>query len=147
MWIVTRAEVGRLAFGRLVRDGIVAPLIPGVALPRDVPDAPRVRRHVLAQCVPLGCQATGAAALWAHGEADTPSVIHARGPAGRHVRNWTGPLPVVFHGVGVAPPGGAVADVDTAVADALRWAELQTADAVAAGQYGRRLAPVRRRAS
>ncbi|MFW7415213.1 hypothetical protein [Demequina sp. SO4-18] len=148
MWIVTRADVGRLAFGRLVRDGIVVPLLPGIALPRDIPDVPAVRRHVLGACVPVGCQATGAAALWAHGAAEAPSVIHARHRAGRHVRNWSGPLPVVFHGIGVAPPGGAVADAATASRDASRWAEPpQPADAVGPGQNGRRLAPVSRRAS
>ncbi|MFN3866626.1 MAG: hypothetical protein ACK4MD_07925 [Demequina sp.] len=145
MWIVKQAEIGRLAYGRLIRDGVIAPLLPGIALPLDVPDVPSVRRHVLAGCVPAGCQVTAEAALWAHGMRELPSVIDVRCAVGRHVRNWSAPLPVVFHGVGVAPPGTAVADLATATADARRWADSASPDR--AGQYGRRLAPVSRRAS
>lgn len=144
MWIVKRSDVGRLAYGRLVRDGVIAPLIPGVALPRDVADVPALRREVLSACVPPGCQVTAAAALWAHGRGPLPTEVHVRTPVGRHVRHWDGDLALIFHGVGVVAPGGAIADIETATADALRW---QGSRLVDSNQYGRRLAPVRRRAS
>ncbi|WP_062133589.1 hypothetical protein [Demequina aestuarii] len=121
MWIVRRTDIGRLAYGRLVRDSVIAPLLPGVALPLDIPDSAAIRRRVLAECVPAGCQATGMAALWAHGVGERPAVIDIRCPVGRHVRAWTAPVPVVFHGVGIAAPHSPVADVTTATADARRW--------------------------
>ncbi len=146
MWIVTRADVGRLSYGRMLRDRVITPLLPGIALPLDVPDSPAVRRHVLGTCVPAGCQATGDAALWAHGVAPVPSVIHVRCAPGRHVRQWQAPLPAAFHGVGVVGLGAAVADIATATADAVRWpSEPLAVDG--GGQKGRRLAPVSRRAS
>ncbi|MDN4481657.1 hypothetical protein [Demequina muriae] len=139
MWIVRRTDIGRLAYGRLVRDRVITPLLPGVALPLDIPDTPAIRRRVLADAVPTGCQATGAAALWAHGVGARPAVIDIRCPVGRHVRSWSAPLPVAFHGVGITAPHSPVADVATATADARRWAPATGAsEAVSTGGAWRR---------
>lgn len=135
MWLVERAQVGAVAYGRLQRDGAIRTLIPGLALPQDVPDSPGMRRHVLQRCVPAGCQVTGLGALWTAGFAAAPAALDVRTALGRHVRNWHTTLPLTFHAVGLLPTASESHDSDSvgvgsigaATADALRWAPLELA--------------------
>lgn len=130
MWLVEREHVGAVAYGRLQRDGAIRTLIPGLALPHDVPDSPSVRRHVLRRCIPVGCQVAGMAVLWAHGYCDLPGRVDVRTPVGRHVRNWTETVPLTFHSIGILSeedrtPG--FTGLAPAIADALRWSAGHTA--------------------
>lgn len=140
MWLVERAQIGAVAYGRLQRDGAIRTLIPGLALPHDVPDSPSVRRAALHRCVPAGCQVTGLGALWAAGLAPSPHALDVRTTVGRHIRNWQPRLPLTFHAVGLALSGArpsasdgtSVTDVGVGIADALRWAPLAQAIPAAA---------------
>lgn len=130
MWLVERHQVGAIAYGRMQRDGAIRTVIPGLALPQDVPDSPAVRRAVLQRSVPTGCQVTGLGVLWALGYAPVPAALDVRTAPGRHVRNWRETMPLVFHGVGILiGTDGRVAftGLATAMADALRWAPLELA--------------------
>lgn len=130
MWLVNRADVGAVAYGRLQRDGAIRTLIPGVALPSDVPDSPALRRHVLREYFPPGCQVTGLGVLWVHGHTPLPATLNIRAPKGRHVRNWNETLPLVYHAVGELSPDphdDAFVSLAPAIADALRWAPLDLA--------------------
>lgn len=130
MWLVDRKEVGTVAYGRLQRDGAIRTLIPGLALPADVPDSPALRRHVLRRCIPHGCQVSALGALWVHGLAPSPTSLDIRVPKGRHVRNWRETMPLTYHAVGVQSgeslSAGFVA-LATAIADALAWSPLELA--------------------
>lgn len=135
MWLVELEHVGAVTYGRLQRDGAIRTLIPGVALPHDVPDSPGLRRHVLQRRVPAGCQVTGLGALWVAGLAPAPVALDVRTPLGRHVRNWHTGLPLIFHAVGLVAEtttprcaaGVGFTDIATASADTLRWAPLEHA--------------------
>lgn len=143
MWLVEREHVGAVGYGRLQRDGAIRTLLPGLALARDIPETPSVRRHVLWRCTPPACQVTGLAVLWAQGFAPVPTTLDVRTPLGRHVRNWRSPVPLTFHATGVLPVRAATrretrsprrrtervpdASVGLAIADALRWAPLALA--------------------
>lgn len=129
MLLVTADTVGAAAYARMLREGVIAPVLAGVALPRDIVLTPALRRHALAAMVPQHAQATALAALWAHGCAPVPEVIDLRcltresAPA-----PLPGPLRIVHVVQGrqdgaVAP----VADVAQASSDALRWSPLTLA--------------------
>lgn len=130
MWLVERQHVGAVAYGRMQRDGAIRTLIPGVALPHDVPDSPSLRRYVLQRAIPAGCQVTGVAVLWAEGYAQLPGSVDVRAPVGRHVRNWTPTIPLVFHTVGTLSShddSPALTGLIAAIADSLRWAAAEIA--------------------
>ncbi|WP_084037804.1 hypothetical protein [Demequina sp. NBRC 110053] len=125
MLFVTPRQVGRIEYGRMVRDGIIRTLIPGHALPAGIPDSPPLRRTMLGALVPAGAQVTGLAAAWAHGCGDLPTVVHVRTDPRRRVRSMSFPLPLEQHGVGIAATGdgfpGAIAPLEVALVDAMRW--------------------------
>lgn len=129
MLLVTADTVGAAAYARMVREGVIAPVLAGVALPRDIVLTPALRHHALAAVVPWDAQATALAALWAHGCAPVPEVIdlrcHARqDPSG----SLPGP-PRIVHVVKGRQDGAVepVAAVAQACSDALRWSPLALA--------------------
>ncbi|WP_084103625.1 hypothetical protein [Demequina sp. NBRC 110056] len=134
MLIVTPEAVGRVAYGRMARDGVIRSVLPGRALPADVIDAPPLRRTLLATLVPCGAQATGLAAAWAHGCGALPTVLQVRTAAGRRVRSARLPLALEQHAVGLAHVDDGsparIAPLEVALVDALRWSG--TADALTA---------------
>ena len=130
MWLVERKYVGAVAYGRMQRDGAIRTVIPGLALPHDVPDSPAVRRAALQRAIPAGCQVTGLGVLWASGYSPLPTVLDVRTALGRHVRNWRETIPLEFHAVGTWPEverGTGFIKLGAAMADALRWAPLELA--------------------
>ncbi|WP_297081551.1 hypothetical protein [uncultured Demequina sp.] len=139
MWIVTPRDVGRVEFGRMMRDGVIATVIPGHATPADVPASPPIRRHVLGTMTPAGGQVTGLAALWALGAGPPPTEMHVRYDPRRRLGTRRGPLPMIGHAVGLAAPADldgrlhpSIACPAVAVADALRWAPASLAAPVIA---------------
>ncbi|MFV0633524.1 hypothetical protein [Demequina sp.] len=131
MWMVTPRSVGRVAYARMARDGVIRPLLPGQALPGDIEDVPAVRRAALARVLPAGTQATGLAAAWAHGVGDRPESLELRCHARRRPRQANPPLMTTCHAVGVIPADDGtdlpVAPLPVALVDALRWGPLSDA--------------------
>jgi len=129
MWIVRPRDVGRVEYGRMVRDGVISTVLPGHATPADVVASSAIRRHVLAAMVPAGGQATGLAALWALGVGPAPAVIDVRYDPRRRLGVRRGSIPVIGHATGLAQPAlteagsqPTIACAAVAAADALRWA-------------------------
>lgn len=123
--VITPAAVGRPAYARMARDAVIRTVLPGRALPADIPDSPALRRAILADALPTGAQATGLIAAWAHGAAQLPAVADVRTPQGRRPRVMHPPLPLVIHAVGAVPVADGVrpeiAPLAVALVDALRW--------------------------
>lgn len=129
MLLVTTDTVGAAAYARMVREGVIAPVLAGVAIPRDIALTPALRHHALAAVVPQDAQATALAALWAHGCAPVPDVIDLRCHARQHSAGSLPGPPTIVHVVhghehGTMAP---VADVAQAASDALRWSPLALA--------------------
>ncbi len=129
--MIRRTQVGPVAYGRMTRDRIVHPLLPGIAVPLDIPDVPGVRALALAPLIPRHTVVSGLAGLWVrHGEPFTTTidVVGARGLHRTVNPEPTSALSVRFHSgnaindaldtfsnVGVAP-------TPRCLVDAMRWA-------------------------
>ncbi|GIG54640.1 hypothetical protein [Demequina activiva] len=131
MLLVTPASVGETGYARMAREGVIAPLLRGVGLPRDIAPAPALRRLALASIIPAGSQATALAALWGHGCGPPPTVIDVRCTAGtvapaQTSRSGAG---VVTHVITAWPSHGSppVAAPLAAAVDALVWSPLDLA--------------------
>jgi len=124
MLVVRRSDVGRPALARMLREGVVAPLVGGTARPLDVPDSPGLRAHVAAPVMPRATVLTGLGALWVHGCVDAaPLPWCAVGTRGHHrkddariaVRSGV----TLRHATRIGPL--ALAPPPRACLDALRW--------------------------
>lgn len=129
MLLVTPTSVGVAGYSRMVRDGVIVPVMQGVALPRDIDLTEALRRHVLASIAPPGSQVTALAALWAHGFAPLPHQIDVRMPRRAALRRDPHSIPVVAHAArdAEASLGRPVADASRAALDALVWSPLDIA--------------------
>lgn len=115
-----------MAFRRMLRDGVILPVLPGVARACDIPESTGLRAAALASHSRPGLMATGLAALWVHAGGAAPTDIDFVARAHRHLRSWAPVLPTRIH---AAPRRTitAVADPADALVDALRWANLADA--------------------
>jgi len=136
MLVVREADVGTVAYARLMREGLVHEVLGPVALPRDVTSTPALRWLLAAPYVPPHTWATGLAALWLRGLAPPPQTINLVGLRGLHkVIPPASTPPVAYHsGPRVGLPAGAwrVADVSRACVDALFYESAQSAIPVVA---------------
>lgn len=84
MLVVTPADVGAIAFDRLIRDKALRPLTPIAALPTDVPCSAVLRAQSMAWAVPRRSVVNGLAALWVHGSlsGEAPTSIEVAVPRG-----------------------------------------------------------------
>src|SRR5690606_25989905 len=84
MPVFSRAEVGAVAFERLLRDGVAAIVSPGYARPAGIPETPADRAATLAGFVLRHTVVTGQAALWVRDGGSRPSVLTLVGQRGLH---------------------------------------------------------------
>ncbi|WP_084078221.1 hypothetical protein [Demequina sp. NBRC 110057] len=125
MLLVHSADVSPVAFRRMLADGALAPLLPGVARPVDVPESSGVRAAAAACHTHPGLTLTGLGALWVAFGGRAPTSLDLAARDHRHARSWAPTMPSRVHsGVGVGTRSGAVAAPPEALVDALRWADL-----------------------
>jgi len=145
--LVRESDCGAVAYARLVRDKVVLPLLPDVALPRDIPDSPGMRALALAPYLPNHGVLSGLAGLWVHGCGVAPGSLllvgergtHRRSTVGVHARhhlNWHAGAAFVEARASFALPD--IARAARCAADALRWEEAdeavhRVAEAIEAG--------------
>ena len=125
MLTVSREDVGRVAFDRLVREGLLHDVVGSRALPADIRATRALREHLLLPVIPSHAWVTGLAALWLYGFAAAPQRIDITGPrSANHLPITPGSPPLVYHGASLdgLPPDAAslrVATVTRACLDAL----------------------------
>jgi len=87
MVLILASDVGRPAWTRMIRDGVVAPLAPGSGHAADVHRSPTLRAASFASVVPQRAVLTGLAALWVHGwggDSASPPLLEVAVPRGCH---------------------------------------------------------------
>ncbi len=136
MILVSADDVGPVALGRMLRDGVLAFLSPRHAVPYDLPTSPDTRASTLAPVVPRHTIVSGLAGLWIRFGGSAPSVVDLVGRRGLHrakpgadARGWR----IEFHSGGAALEARdgvrsvAVARPERCAADALRWRDAREA--------------------
>ncbi|WP_144268277.1 hypothetical protein [Demequina sp. NBRC 110055] len=123
MWLIWEAQVGTVAYRRMLRDDIIVPMLPGVARAPDIEDCRGIRAAALATHSRPGLVASGLAALWVHLGGTPPETLDLVADEHRHLRSWTPSMPSRIHAT-TYDYGDAVARPADALVDALRWADL-----------------------
>lgn len=130
MPVFSRAEVGPVAFERLLRDGVAVLVGPHHARPAGIPETPADRAATLAGFVLRHTVVSGLAALWIREGGPRPRVLTLVGRRGLHRTKpgkappgWT---PAYHTGPTALEPstvwaGVRVASEACARADAARW--------------------------
>ncbi|WP_062073043.1 hypothetical protein [Demequina sediminicola] len=154
MWSVTEEDIGTSAWNRFLKDGVIKPLGPTIALPYDITPTPALRRFATSQHVPVNMSLSGTGALWVRFGGEAPAVLDVCVPARRHIRQGSRGWPIRLHYstrplsrvrgarnamIASSPQDGhAVESAPRAVVDALRWAPLEEAVpwVVMAAQHG-----------
>ena len=134
MWIVTPRTAGPQAYARMLRDGVLRPVVPGIAVAHDIHVTPAVRAHALLSILPPDVQVTALAALWVHGHVPWPDTVDLRTDGSARVRAHELEVDVVVHAVGFDGAPG-VAPAHRAAADALRWSPRAWAVPAALGAF------------
>lgn len=120
-----------MAYARMVSDHVISPLLPGTALPADIPESPGMRALALRCFIPRHTTVSGLAGLWLREGGHFPDAVDVVGARGLHRTVNPDPLgavPVRFHSGNASREsstrigGIAVAAPERCVVDALRWA-------------------------
>ena len=149
MVLVLASDVGQLAWSRMIRDGVVAPLSRGSGHAADAERSSALRAASLASVVPRRATITGLAALWVHGwegdaaaplalEIAVPRGCHPGTPRGADAAHWSFVTDQATCRTAIVVGGVLVADAPHAAASALARAPL--AQAIAASVWALSLA-------
>ncbi|WP_084101357.1 hypothetical protein [Demequina sp. NBRC 110051] len=126
MWIIHRDQVGQVAFRRMLREGVIVPLLPGLARAPDVPESRGLRAAAVGMHARPEFVASGLAALWVHFGGTAPVTLDLVSTAHHHSRSWKPAMDTRMH-ASRHDYGGAVACPADALVDSLRWGDLADA--------------------